>query len=179
MAKPLKDEDRRLWRDAMRGVKPLQHGRHDAAEAPSLPQQRRAGASGAPSAASPRWRGTDDGASARATPNIDRRTLARLKRGEISVEARLDLHGLTQDAAHRVLLRFIAAAAADGVRLALVITGKGRSGEGVLRAAVPRWLNEPATRGHILAVTPAPPQLGGGGALCVLLRRARERAARP
>jgi DNA-nicking Smr family endonuclease len=168
MAKPLKDEDRRLWRDAMRGVKPLQHGHHDATEAPSVPP-----------AASPRLRDADDRASARATRSIDRHTLARIKRGEISVEARLDLHGLTQDAAHRALLRFIAAAATDGVRLALVITGKGRSGEGVLRAAVPRWLNEPATRAHILAVTAAPPQLGGGGALCIRLRRVRERPARP
>ncbi|MDE2227565.1 MAG: Smr/MutS family protein [Alphaproteobacteria bacterium] len=120
-----------------------------------------------------------DDAKNRAAPSLDRRTVARLKRGEMPVEARLDLHGLTQAAAHRALVRFIAEAAADGARLALVITGKGRGGEGVLREAAPRWLAEPAIRAHILAVAEAPLKLGGGGALCVLLRRRRERTAGP
>jgi DNA-nicking Smr family endonuclease len=101
--------------------------------------------------------------------------LLRLKRGEVAVDARLDLHGMTQEAAHRALAHFIIGAAGDGARMALVITGKGRGGEGILRAAVPRWLNEPALRAQIVAIAPAPPQLGGSGALCVRLRRSRER----
>lgn len=104
---------------------------------------------------------------------IDRRTLTRIKRGEVAIDVRLDLHGLTQEAAHRALARFIATSAADGARLALVITGKGRGGEGVLRTAVPRWLAEPAMRSRILAVTPAAANHGGAGALYILLRRSR------
>ncbi|HYL32684.1 MAG TPA: Smr/MutS family protein [Stellaceae bacterium] len=177
MARQLKDEDRSLWRAAMRGVKPLPTARHASEESPPIPRRPEPHDGGAPVRTAARLHG-EAAKSARAAGGIDRRTLTRIKRGELGVDARLDLHGLTQEAAHRALVRFIATAAADGARLALVITGKGRSGEGVLRAAVPRWLAEPATHARILAVTPAPPQLGGSGALCVLLRRARERAVR-
>lgn len=168
MAKRLRDEDRELWRAAMRGVEPLVPGAVAAppAAAPAAPLHRRPRSVARPVAQHERDVG------------IDRRTLGRLKRGEMPVDARLDLHGLTQDAAHRALGRFLAEAAADGVRLALVITGKGRGGAGVLREAVPRWLAEPINRARILTVTPAPPKHGGSGALCVLLRRVRERAAR-
>jgi len=190
MAKHLKDEEQRLWRDAMRGVEPLAMStthrppKGDQIETVSSPRKRGPRSDDATLALDSRLRGNDENKnvghrSAAQSAGIDRRTLKSLKRGEMPVEARLDLHGLTQAAAHRALVRFIAGAAADGVRLALVITGKGRGGEGVLREAVPRWLGEAATRAHILAVTPAPPQLGGGGALCVLLRRRRERTARP
>lgn len=120
----------------------------------------------------PRLRG-DDGKGNSTPGTIDRRTLTRIKRGELTIDARLDLHGLTQEAAHRALVRFIATSAGGGARVALVITGKGRSGEGILRAAVPRWLAEPAMHGRILAVMPAAANHGGAGALYIVLRRTR------
>ncbi|MBI1775606.1 MAG: Smr/MutS family protein [Proteobacteria bacterium] len=113
-------------------------------------------------------------------PGLDKRTAERLKRGQLPVEARLDLHGLTQEAAHRSLAAFIAAGHRAGRRVLLVITGKGvrlDSGEretGVLKRMVPRWLNEEPTRAKILAFTPARDKDGGSGALYVLLRRQRE-----
>jgi len=105
---------------------------------------------------------------------IDRATAERLKRGRMTIEARLDLHGMTQDEAHRALAGFIAGARSAGRRCVLVITGRGLAGGGVLRHAVPRWLDEPELRGHLLAVAPAQPRDGGNGALYVLIRRARE-----
>jgi DNA-nicking Smr family endonuclease len=102
---------------------------------------------------------------------LDRANAERLKRGRQKVEARLDLHGLTQDEAHRALLGFIRAARAAGKRCVLVITGRGRLGSGVLRAAVPRWLDEAEFRPHLLAIAVARPQDGGAGALYVMLRR--------
>jgi DNA-nicking Smr family endonuclease len=102
---------------------------------------------------------------------IDRASAERLKRGRHKVEARLDLHGMTQDEAHRALLGFIRAARAAGNRCVLVVTGRGRIGGGVLKSAVPRWLDEPAFRPHLLAVATAQPRDGGGGALYVMLRR--------
>jgi DNA-nicking Smr family endonuclease len=102
---------------------------------------------------------------------IDRASAERLKRGQQKVEARLDLHGMTQDEAHRALLGFIRAGRAAGKRCVLVITGRGRIGGGVLKAAVPRWLDEAEFRPHLLAIAPAQPRDGGAGALYVMLRR--------
>ena len=106
---------------------------------------------------------------------LDKRTGERLKRGQLTVEGRLDLHGMTQAEAHRALASFIGSARAAGKRCVIVITGKGsyRGGAGVLKDAVPRWLNEPALREHILAFSHAQPRHGGTGALYVLLRRTR------
>jgi len=110
---------------------------------------------------------------------VDRATAERLRRGALTVDGRLDLHGLTQPEAHAALDRFIAGSAARGRRCLLVITGKGlgdgsdASRRGVLRQAVPRWLNEAPNRALILAVMPAQPKHGGAGALYVLLKRKR------
>ena len=106
---------------------------------------------------------------------VDRRQAQRFKRGKTPIEGRLDLHGMTQQAAHEALRRFIADAAASGKRCVLVITGKGRDGPegGVLRQQVPRWLNEPDLRGKVLSFDHAQPKDGGSGAIYVLLRRSR------
>lgn len=111
------------------------------------------------------------------TAGIDKRTSQRLGRGQLAIEGRLDLHGMTQGEAHDRLAGFIRRAVAAGKRNVLVITGKGfkASGEtGVLRQAVPRWLNEPGLRPHVVALRQAQPKDGGEGALYVLLRRERE-----
>ena len=109
--------------------------------------------------------------------DLDRATAERLRRGALAIDGRLDLHGLTQDEAHAALDRFLAGSAARGRRCVLVITGKGLGdgggGRGVLRQAVPRWLNEAPNRARILAVMPAQPKHGGAGALYVLLKRKR------
>jgi DNA-nicking Smr family endonuclease len=102
---------------------------------------------------------------------VDRATAERLKRGRRAIEARLDLHGMTQTEAHRVLFGFVAGSRTAGRRCVLVITGHGRISGGVLKSAVPRWLHEPEMRRHVLAIAPARPQHGGAGALYVLLRR--------
>ncbi len=106
---------------------------------------------------------------------VDRRLAERLRRGQLPIEARIDLHGLTQDEAHARLAAFLAAAAPAGRRCVLVITGTGawREGGGVLRESVPRWLNEARLRPLVLAIARAQPRHGGGGALYVLLKRRR------
>jgi DNA-nicking Smr family endonuclease len=106
---------------------------------------------------------------------LDRRTWLRLKRGQVSIEQTLDLHGRTQDEAHGALAGFLAAAQAAGRRCVLVVTGKGLESGGTLRHMVPRWLNERTNRERIVAFSPAQARHGGTGALYVLLRRRRER----
>lgn len=170
---PSRDE-RALWRRAMGDVKPLPHKRARAVPEPETPEPppkpalRAPAPVAKPSAPLP---SLEPGAS----PGVDRRTAEKLRRGRLEIEARLDLHGMTQEEAHRALVRFIHRAQDDGARLVLVITGKGSiSGErGVLRAAVPRWLNEAGLRPRVLSFTWAQPKDGGSGALYVLLRRQR------
>ncbi|MDH3658976.1 MAG: Smr/MutS family protein [Alphaproteobacteria bacterium] len=106
--------------------------------------------------------------------DIDRRSWERLKRGQIRIERKLDLHGQTQPEAHGALNRFLQMASATGLRCVLVVTGKGGvDGRGVLRQMVPRWLGEAGNRDKVLTYAPAQPRHGGDGALYVLLRRRR------
>ncbi len=107
--------------------------------------------------------------------DLDRRTGDRFRRGRMEIDATLDLHGMTQERAHGVLRRFLLQAHGRGQRCLLVVTGKGRAGpgSGVLRRAVPLWLNDADIRPIIIAVTPAQQHHGGQGALYVLLRRHR------
>jgi len=102
---------------------------------------------------------------------VDRATAERLRRGQRDIEARLDLHGMTQAEAHRALAGFVSGSRAAGRRCVLVITGHGRMSGGILKSAVPRWLHEPDLRRHVLAIASARPQHGGSGALYVLLRK--------
>jgi len=104
----------------------------------------------------------------------DRRTADRLKRGRLHIDARLDLHGYTEEQAYDHLLGFLNAARASGARCVLIVTGKGRrdvGGRGKLKLAVPKWLNETAFRSSVLSVTYAQQKDGGDGALYVLLRK--------
>jgi len=104
---------------------------------------------------------------------LDRRTWQRFRRGQVEIEAVLDLHGQTQERAHRRLGAFLARAQAEGRRCVLVVTGKGEASGGVLRHMVPRWLNEGGTRERVLAYCAAHRRHGGAGAIYVLVRRRR------
>ena len=110
--------------------------------------------------------------------NTDRRTQQRLKRGQIEIEGRLDLHGRTQLEAHDALGRFLQTSSTRGLRCVLIVTGKGPGGQGVLRQMVPRWLAEKGNRERVIAYCPAHARHGGDGALYVLVRRRRGGKAR-
>lgn len=100
---------------------------------------------------------------------LDLRVERNLSLGDVVIEGRLDLHGLTESEAHERLSVFIEAAFGRSKRLVLVITGKG--GEGVLRANMPRWCDVPPLDECVLAVRAAAPHHGGEGAYYVLLRK--------
>jgi DNA-nicking Smr family endonuclease len=112
---------------------------------------------------------------------LDRRTFSRVARGILEIDARIDLHGLTQQAAHGRLIRFLKEAQGSGARLVLVITGKGKpdgershgEGRGVLRRAVPLWLSAAEMRPFVVGFGEAAVPHGGGGALYVRIRRVR------
>ncbi len=132
-----------------------------------------------PALPKPRLKAAPPTLSSGAMIDLDKATSERFRKGQLPIEAKLDLHGMTQEAAHYALNGFLDSHRRRGSRCVLVITGKGSklddSGQriGILREAVPRWLNEPGNRGHILAFSGAQPRHGGGGALYVLLKRVR------
>ncbi|ADE39875.1 Smr/MutS family protein [Candidatus Puniceispirillum marinum] len=109
------------------------------------------------------------------TAGIDGGTQKRLFRGDVKIDARLDLHGYNAAQAQRKLTQFLSQARLSGYRCILVITGKGARGTGVLRSAVPDWLKRAPLSELVLAMAQAKPSDGGAGALYVLLRRQRER----
>ena len=107
---------------------------------------------------------------------IDRRMLSRVNRGAVAIDGRIDLHGMTQAAAHSRLIDFLYGAQGSGARLVLVITGKGRNGSGenergVLRRLVPIWLSSAELRPAVVGFDEAGRAHGGAGALLVRLRR--------
>ncbi|MEH3118079.1 MAG: Smr/MutS family protein [Methylorubrum populi] len=113
-------------------------------------------------------------------PGLERRERRGLERGTLSIEARIDLHGLYQAEAHAALVGFLLRARAAGHARVLVVTGKGgedfgeRGGfaqRGVLRRSVPHWLRGPELRGLVLGFEAAARHHGGAGALYVRLRR--------
>jgi len=117
---------------------------------------------------------------ARAPLNMDRKSFQQLKRGKLKPEGRLDLHGMTLAQAHPALIRFILGAQAQGKRLVLVITGKGKDRDeggpipqklGVLRHQVPHWLAIAPLHSAVLQVTQAHLRHGGTGAYYVYLRK--------
>ena len=160
-------DDSSLWSHAVRGITPLRGRAPPVSPPPVSPPLSPPDPPLAKTAAPPP--GLDRFA------GIDRANAERLKRGLHQIEARLDLHGMTQGEAHRALAGFVAASGVAGRRCLLVITGRGLgpNGPGVLKSAVPRWLAEAELRQQILAIAPAQPRHGGGGALYVLLRRRR------
>ncbi|HUY84209.1 MAG TPA: Smr/MutS family protein [Steroidobacteraceae bacterium] len=103
-------------------------------------------------------------------PGVRDAEMRRLRRGSAPIEDDLDLHGLTQAQAHRLLADFLEESRDRGLRRVRIIHGKGmRSGArgAVLKAAVDEWLRR---RHDVLAFTSARPRDGGGGAVYVLLR---------
>ena len=113
---------------------------------------------------------------------MDAKTHGKMRRGKLVPEARIDLHGLTLAEAHPELMRFIFASHDAGLRLVLVITGKGKGGmddrpiprqRGILRLQVPQWLCMAPLGPLVLDVTEAHFRHGGGGAYYVYLKRLR------
>ena len=96
-------------------------------------------------------------------------TEARLRRGRLEPEARIDLHGHSYDSAYRLLVVFLARSISEGKRLVLVITGKG----GVLRNNLPLWLNGAELAGRVIGLREAHAKHGGGGAFYVALQKRR------
>lgn len=126
------------------------------------------------------WAAADAEPVGRPEAGLDRRTAERLRKGVREPDARIDLHGMTADRAHRACLQFLAGAAARGDRVVLVITGKGKrdehgyvTGRGILRESLPGWLRASPLGHSIVGIYQAHRRHGGEGAFYVYLKRRR------
>ena len=176
----LSEEERALWESVAKQVKPLRKRR---ASKPSVAYggsrcQRRAETGGFADGTPRRCKSSRP--QNRTPPPlapIGRRERSHLSRGRKEIDARLDLHGMTQTRAHRALFGFLQRAHHDGLTFVLVITGKGKIGaeseRGVLRRQVPQWLGLPEFRSLVVGFEEAHIGHGGEGALYVRVRRAQ------
>ena len=173
MKRSLKPDETRLWRVVASTVRPFD-GRVLPPE-PEPPQRPVAHAS-PPAVTEPhRPPPTSSRKVTGALHAIEPNRARRIVIGREPIGARLDLHGLDQDRARAALESFIVQAQLQGCRAVLVITGQGRSGDGVLRRRAPEWLADPRLRGAVAGVSVADRRHGGDGALYVALKRAAER----
>jgi DNA-nicking Smr family endonuclease len=176
----LSEEERALWDSVAKQIKPLRKKPRAAKPAADLPlAETPVAAKSIPSpkslspAVMPR--------AAKPEPPqlapLGRRERSQLSRGRKEIDARLDLHGMTQTRAHRALSGFLQRAHSDGLTFVLIITGKGKIGaeseRGVLRRQVPQWLSLPEFRSLVVGFEEAHIGHGGEGALYVRIRRSR------
>lgn len=123
---------------------------------------------------------------------IDRRSKQKLLRGNVDIDARIDLHGSSQIEARTRLKNFLVSSRIKGAEFVLVITGKGASPytnhilhgeenysaperEGVLRQHLPLWIKEGEFSELVSGFQPAHPKHGGGGAFYLKLRRSKSK----
>ncbi|HEY0271231.1 MAG TPA: Smr/MutS family protein [Sphingomonas sp.] len=176
---PLDPEARALWRRVTDTVRPLA-GRAVKAASVEVPVAPRLPAPFAGKPPEPPKRISASHAGETLDGGWDRR----LRRGIVSPDMTIDLHGHSLFAAQAALDAALARAIAGHARVLLVVTGRpprepgeridGRPVRGAIRAAIGDWLGSSRHTGQIAAVRNAHPRHGGAGALYVILRRRRE-----
>jgi DNA-nicking Smr family endonuclease len=170
----LSESERILWREITRSIAPL---RQQPADDPAGEEEIKPPVRPVPFRPAP---AKPQAPAAKTSPPpltpLSRRAKQRVARGQDTIDGRIDLHGLTQAEAHDALMRFLHMAQTRGARLVMVITGKGRGGEGgVLKRQVPLWLALPDFRAMVIGFEEAHQRHGGEGALYLRLRRIQPR----
>ena len=162
----LSPEEKHLWRRVATSVKPRRSAKADAEDAqPEPPPKPRAKLAAKSPPAEPKPRVKPP------APVANRGAEKKVRRGQVEIDGRLDLHGHTQDAALAALRGFLQRAQSRGARAVLVITGAGRGGEGVLKRRLPDWLNAPDLRAIVAGFAAAHRSHGGAGAFYVFVKR--------
>ncbi len=176
----LSDEERALWSGFIRSITPLREA-EDVPEAPARKSEPVAPVIVPQPVSKPALPALEKKSPPLAP--LGRRLRQRVGRGREPIDARFDLHGLTQTEAHAALRRFLHRAQAEGARTVLIVTGKGSGRSlddrgndaarerGVLKRQVPLWLALPEFRALVIGFEDAHASHGGQGALYVRLRR--------
>lgn len=176
---PITDDDAELFQQMMEGVKPLSQNKIDPDSAPKtrrakrrLKQTEQQSAFGeleyAPTVST-------DEILLFARDGVQQKVIAKLKKGQFPIDAKIDLHGSTIDAAGNKLQHALNNALANQYRCVLVVHGRGKGSfdnKPAIKTHVNQWLRSSA---DVLAFCSALPNHGGTGAVYVLLRRQREK----
>lgn len=104
---------------------------------------------------------------------VDRRLLRKLRRGEFSYQAHIDLHGLNRAQARDKVGEFIRNSVRQGKKCVLIVHGRGLGSKDnipVLKTKLAAWLTRGAIGKKVIAYTSAKPYDGGTGAVYVLLK---------
>ena len=175
---PLSVEDSRIWTQVAKTVAPLSSEKGNLLKEEMSRLMEATSTNSAPPAATKmnyaaQWSPPSPvkPASQAISHPIEERTTKNLGRGRQQVDARIDLHGMTQDRARFALLDFLQMAQQANHRIVLVITGKGDQGRGVLRQNVPRWLSLPVFSQLVNGYRESQSAHGGEGALYVRIRK--------
>ncbi len=175
------DPESALFSGAVSGVKPL--NRRGREVPPAI--KKSAAAAGGPEAASAALEEflhgklefavefTDEFIEGRVV-GLDPLVVNKLRAGQYSPEAHLDLHGQNAAQAYDALLLFIRQSYQRGLRTLVIVTGRGRNspdGVGILRERIQAWLTREPLKRVVLAFCTAQPHDGGAGALYAILRK--------
>ena len=182
----LSDDEKELWEEFSKSTEPLPHqnqknrktvpGKKKLINSVNLKDEKKHYIGGKKSPAHV------DKAPVSSVLSMDSKLHSKMRQGKIRPEAKLDLHGLNLSQAQPILTKFVLDAHGKGLRLILIITGKGRKTEdhdiipkrkGILKANVPNWLSMEPLSSKILQITNAHVKHGGGGAFYVYLRKKR------
>ena len=186
----LDPEEQALWAKVVATVRPLDQKRATKIEEPGKtggPVKRHPREGGDPSPKPPvkqvypvvdsRLRG-DDGKVPKSDHNLDSHWDRRFKKGAISPDVSVDLHGTGLSGAYARLDGALEQAIAQGMRVVLLVTGRERShdrasgeGRGAIASVVRDWLAVSRHAASISAVRGAHPRHGGKGALYIILKR--------
>lgn len=172
--KSLSDEDRVLWNMVASSAVPLK-GKAIARVVPEpAPAEPEPASKPKPVvSAAPVLPPVEPGKKQQVARSIDEPMRDKIAKGRVPIGGRVDLHGMTQEEAHWLLLSFLRTAHERELRYVLVITGKGSSsgGDGVLKRSVPGWLATGAFRMLVSGYDEAARNHGGAGALYVRMRK--------
>ena len=152
----LSEDEKRLWQRVAHTVRPLRLAVYSPAVIDKTPSASR-------SVPGPNI--------AHAHKDLRPRNDKQTRRGRVVIDVKIDLHDFTRDQAYEVLVRRIKRAYNRGFRCALVVTGKGKNLEGVLRMSLAAWLSSPELRPMIANYAQAHIRHGGSGAFYVFLKR--------
>jgi len=161
--RPLKPGETKIWRHVSKTVSPRRRPKGKGSAKPLPTREDFASMMRIPIGEAPRSKPLPQ--------SLDVNQDKRVRRGRVEIDAKIDLHDMTQDKARPALNRAIMRASNCNKSCVLVITGKGLRGDGVLRRNFPNWIADPTVRPLVASYAPAHIKHGGSGAWYVFLKR--------